>query len=394
MKDWKYMTYIGLLAALLVVVMLSKSKQYDWSITFSHEDKNPYGAYALNQLLPALTQSKVNNSYKTLYELKDSLQTKENLLILSSSFSPGKEDTEMLLEYAEDGGVLFIGANEFYGVFADTLGLATGDTFFQGSKTFIENDSVNLHFVSPVMDTTKLYAFKRANIHNYFSDVDSVTATVVARNDFYQPITIRIAKGKGALILNCTPMVFTNIQLLSNQNHEFASASLSYLPQRETYWTEFYHLGRMEIGTPLRFILQNEPLRWAYYIAIISLLLFMTFEAKRKQRIIPIIKPLQNTTLEFVATIGNLYYQRGDHKNIAEKKIQFLFEHIRAHYAINTQQRDEAFITLLAKKSGASDQLVRELVNIINQIVLKEKISSSELTLLNQSIEKFQLKKS
>jgi hypothetical protein len=31
-------------------------------------------------------------------------------------------------------------------------------------------------------------------------------------------------------------------------------------------WTEYYHLGRMESTTPLRFILTNEPLRWGYYI--------------------------------------------------------------------------------------------------------------------------------
>ncbi len=392
-KDWKYLTYLGILAALLVVLMLSKSKQYDWSITFSHEDKNPYGTYALNQLLPAVVKKNVRNSYQTLYELKDSLQSKENIFILSSSFSPGKEDTEMLLSYAEQGGTLFISANSYYGTFADTLGIVTGDSFFQGDNAFNQNDSAALHFVSSAMDSTKQYWYKASNIHNYFSDIDSVEATVISKNDFHQPVFVQIKRGLGSILLNCTPMVFTNIHLLDDDNHDFASTSLSYLPQKDTYWTEFYHLGRMEVATPLRFVLTTEPLRWAYYLTLISILLFMIFEAKRKQRIIPVINPLTNTTLEFVGTIGNLYYQRADHKNIAEKKIQFFLDQIHSTFFINTNNKDEAYLLLLSKKAGVPEKTVRELLNTINHISEQEKISASELTRLNELIEKFHQKK-
>lgn len=392
-KDWKYIMYIGLLAGLLLVLMLSKSSQYDWTVTLAHDDKNPYGTYALNELLPEVVKGPIKNSYQTLYELKDSLQLQENILILSSGFSAGKEDTEMLLSHAYAGGTVFISANDFYGSFADTLGLETSDSFFESDNAFVQTDTAYLHFISPAMDSTRQFRFKRGNIHNYFSDLDSINATVIATNDFHQPVSVRITRGKGAIILNSTPMVFTNIHLLNEENHEFASTLLSYLPKRCTYWTEYYHLGRMEVATPLRFILTNEPLRWAYYISTIALLLFMLFEAKRKQRIIPIIKPLANTTLEFIATIGNLYYQRGDHKNIAEKKIQFFFDQVRAHYLMNLQQRDEGFVAVLAKKSGTPEKTVRDLISIINHVLTKEKITASELTDLNRSIEKFQLKK-
>jgi hypothetical protein len=188
-------------------------------------------------------------------------------------------------------------------------------------------------------------------------------------------------------------MIFTNIYLLNEQNHQFVSSLLSYLPKNTTRWTEYYHLGRMEAATPLRFILTTEPLRWAYYISIIALLVFIIFEAKRKQRIIPIIKPLANTSLEFVATIGNLYYERGDHKNIAEKKIQFLFDQIRTQYLLNLHDPNEGLVFVLAKKSGVPEQTVRELITLINQVTAKEKISADELTNLNKAIEKFQLKK-
>jgi len=393
-RDWKYITYLTLLGLLLLMVFLSKTKEHDWTVNYSHRSKEPYGTYAFNELIPSqFRNQKTVNSYKTIYELKDSIQPGENILVVSSEFSPDEEDAKALLNLIEGGTNAFISANYFRGKFADTLGLATGDSFFQGENAFDRNDSTQLHVVSPAMDSMRKFKFKRGNIFNYFRKIDSVNALVIARNDFDEPITVRIKKGKGTLVLNCTPMIFTNIYLLSKDNYDFTSTLLSYLPVNTTYRTEFYHLGRMEASSPLRFVLTNEPLRWAYFITIVTLLLFMVFEAKRKQRIIPIIKPLTNTTLEFVSTIGNLYYQRGDHKNIADKKIQFFFDYIHANYFMPTTQRDETFCSVLARKSGVKEQTVKSLIEMIHEILSRKAINQDELKSLNKLLETFYRKK-
>ncbi|MCW5912115.1 MAG: DUF4350 domain-containing protein [Cyclobacteriaceae bacterium] len=394
MKDWKYIAYLVVLGVLLAALLLTKNKQYDWTVTFSHEDKNPYGAYALNELLPTLHHKPVKNSYKTLYELQDSLSPHQNLVIISSMFGPGKEDTEALLKYVSNGGTALIAANYLYGSFADTLGLEVSDVLFNKiGNAFNQNDTASLHFVSAVMDSAREYRYKSGNIHNYISRADSVPATTLAKNNHYQPVAIKTSWGNGTLLINCTPMVFTNIHLLDSDNHKFAEGLLSYLPERETIWTEYYHLGRFESATPLRYVLITEPLRWAYFLTIISILLFMIFEAKRKQRIIPVIKPLTNTSLEFVGTIGNLYYQNGDHKNIAEKKIQFFYEHVRTHQGISLQHLNENGVQFLIRKSGVPEKTVRALVNRIQSIRTKESITAGELTDLNLQIENFHNKK-
>ena len=115
----------------------------------------------------------------------------------------------------------------------------------------------------------------------------------------------------------------------------------------------------------------------------------MAFEMKRRQRIIPVIKPLGNTTLEFVSTIGNLYYQNGDHKNIAEKKILFFLDQIRSRFWLNTNRLDDAFTTSLAKKSGKDQEEVRKIVDTINNIRSQPSISADELLDLNTKIESF-----
>lgn len=391
-KDWKYILYISLAFGLFVGMKLLSPKQYNWTVTFAHDDENPFGAYAYSALLPGLFPGQsISHSYKTLYELKDSLEADENIVIVSSIFNADREDTRTLLQHVENGGSVFISAEYFRGYFSDSVEVSTYDYFFKVGNIFNNSDSAYLRFANPALDTVKEFYYRRNNIHNYFSQFDSARTSIVATNDYGYPVTIRMGIGKGNLILNCTPLVFSNIYLLSAHNHEFASGTLSFLPPEDVTWTEYYHVGRMEASTPLRFILTNEPLRWAYYITILSILIFMIFEMKRRQRIIPVIKPLANSTLDFVSTIGNLYLQSGDHKNIAEKKIQFFLDQLRSKYLLNISQLDERFISTLSRKTGKGEQEIREMINGIITVRSKEKISAEELIDLNKKIEKFQV---
>ena len=389
-KDWKYILYISLAFGLFVGVKLLSPKQYNWSITFAHNDKNPFGAYAYNELLPGIFPGRtISHSYKTLYELKDSLAAGDNIVIVSSIFNADKEDTKTLLHHVERGGSVFISAEYFRGHFADSIRVSTYDYFFKIGRIFNNNDSSYLKFANIKLDTLKEFYYRRNNIHNYFNKFDTTRTSIVAKNDYGYPVTIRIAVGKGNLILNSTPLVFTNIYLLSDNNHEFAAGILSFLAPEDVTWTEFYHLGRMEASTPIRFILANEPLRWAYYITILSILTFMLFELKRRQRIIPVIKPLANSTLDFVSTIGNLYFQSGDHKNIAEKKIQFFMDQLRTKYLLNTTVLNEAFIKALSKKTGKNEMETNDLIRTVSIVRSKERISAEELIDLNNKMEKF-----
>lgn len=389
MKDWKYIMYVGGALALYVLVQLASPKQFDWTITFSHDDKNPYGAYALYELMPSIfEEGKIDHHFKTVYEIKESLKEGQNIFILTSDFEGDKPDTEFLLKHVENGGNVLISAMSFGGVFRDTLGLRLRDVVLDEIAE-AGNDSLALHLSNVSVDTAKGYYFARGNVSSYFNQFDTLATTVLARNSYGYPVTIRVKRGRGSFILNSTPLVFTNIYILANDNQEFIASTLSTLPDRDVSWTEFYHLGRMESGSPLRFVLTTEPLAWAYYLTISAILIFMLFESKRKQRIIPVLKPLRNTSLEFVSTIGNLYFQHGDHKNIAEKKIAFLLDYIRANYLVRTTHFDEEFYENLSKKSGHAREEVQSLFTMIVYVNSLKSITAEQLVSLNKKIERF-----
>lgn len=385
-KDWKYIIYLSLFIGIYATVQLLSPKQHNWFITLSHVDKNPYGTYALNEMMPALFDS-ITHVNETLYELLKSKNTSTAFFSLSTTLNLDKADTETLFSYISKGNTAFLSAHYFNGHFADTLQLNTVDYLFNNQSLIDLRDSISLRFLNSSLDTLTNYKYRKDNAHNYFNSFDTLKTTIIGKNDSDKPVTLRIAIGNGALIVNSTPLAFTNINLLNGENHAFASQSLSYLGNQKLIWTEYYHLGRMEASTPLRFVLSQDSLSSAYYITIFSLLLFILFESKRKQRIIPIIPPVQNTTLEFVATIGNLYYQQGDHKNIADKKIIFLMDTLRSKYHFDPMA--ETDVSVIARKTGNDEDSTAALFALIKKIQEKDQITVDELISLNEQIENF-----
>lgn len=386
-RDWKYLFYVVAIIGVYLLVTLTGPKQHNWQVTLAHEDKEPYGTFALNQLLPNFFEGHaIENSYQTLYEKLDTTHTRANILILTARFAAGKEDVDILLNHLARGNSAIISAQTFSGPLADTLQVSTYDFLFRAAQDTRLSDSLSLYFLNG--NDTAQYFYSQRSIHNYFDSFDSTRSEVLAVNEFLEPVLIKVKWGAGNLFLNTTPLIFTNINLLDGNNHRFVAENLSLLPAQDVFWSEFYHLGRREAATPLRFILTTEPLRWAYYLTVVSLLLFILFEAKRKQRIIPVVKPLANTTLEFATTIGNLYYQRGDHKNMAEKRIAFFLDQLREKYWIETAIHSHA-VEAIARKTGNNLHTTATLFNHIDRIHRSANISSDELKNLNMEIEAF-----
>lgn len=392
-KELKYTLLLGCAGLIYLLFKLFSPRELDWTVTFNARDKNPFGGYVLHELIDDIfPDGDVHHSYRTIYELYDSIDKPVSFLSVSSNFGAASEDVDALLGNIEKGGHAFISAQYIYGALADTLGVETSDYYFDG-ESFADymnrNDTASLSFSNARLDPSRMYMYPRNNIHQYIKLFDSTRCMVVAVNDLGLPVTIRTKWGKGSLILNSTPLTFSNAYLLSGENPDFIAKSLSYLPPGDLIWTEYYHAGRAEVQSPLRYILTTEPLKWAYYLTIASILLFMFFEAKRKQRIIPVIKPLANTSLEFVNTIGNLYLQNGDHKDIAEKKIAFFLEQIRAKYWLNTQNISDDFMMTLSRRSDTSPEKVREIFSLIRNIRSSDRISASELIGLNNALDGF-----
>jgi hypothetical protein len=116
------------------------------------------------------------------------------------------------------------------------------------------------------------------------------------------------------------------------------------------------------------------------------------FKGRRDQRIIPVIKPLANTTIEFVNTVGNLYFKQSNHKNIAEKKITYFLAYIRTKYSLKTLKINDELVNQLSEKSMVDNNEIKKLFKHLNLISVSGTINKSTLIELNNLIENFYTK--
>ncbi len=364
---------------------------------------------------PAVIDS-INDEHKTIEVAEEELQNSriipdlhsqydsslsdlKNYIIINSSFSPGETDAKALLDFVQKGNCVFVSAQEITGILADSLKINTKIDYYEQdfSKKDLESnlkkDSIYLTLLNENLTThTKKYWYRDGTVTGYFSSFDTATTIVLGKNSNDQASFIRVQFGTGVFLISTTPLAFTNYNMLLEDNAEFISASLSYLPVRDTYWDEYYKNYREVDSDSLRFIKSQPPLYWAYYVALFSVIAYIVFEAKRRQRIIPITDPPRNTTVEFVSTIGRLYFQNGNHKDIASKKIYYFLEYIRAKFYVTTNIFDKEFIDKITERSGIEQTKVIQLFALIQNFQKANSINQVDLMELNKRIEEFRTK--
>ncbi len=388
-KPNKYL--LILLATLTAYVLFEyyRPKPIDWRPTYENDDKIPFGTQALFKLLPDVMQPSAIQTvrlpiYNFLTETK--FPARSNYLVICQDFKADGNDLKQLLTYVRRGNNAFISAYDL----PDSLGKVLG--FKADVKDPTKADStLRQNFVNPPLHKASGYNFFHDDGRNFLSIKKSVGITVLTRNARKEPTFIRIHYGKGQFFIQNLPLAFTNYYVLDHKTSDYSFKALSYLPALPTYWDEYQKQGRFDEDQQsiFRYIRSQPALNWAYYLVAFGLIFYAIFAGKRTQRIIPIVEPLQNTSLEFVKTVGRIYFQQADHDNLARKQIQYFLADVRERFGLNTTVLDKEFTETLARKSGASMAETDELVHLLRNAQKSISLSEFDLLTLNYAIERF-----
>lgn len=395
----KIIIYIVLLVAiigLLVYVDASRPKPIDWRPTYSTRDKIPFGLYVFDKEAPALFKgNKLKKLTETPYEFFDSLYDYEakkykangSFIEISETSTLDKESVLELIYFADHGNTVFISTQDFPESLMDTLNIDIA------SSSLYVKDSLTL---SLEKQKDKNYDFSRGSRLIYFDSVNSKKVQVLGYQedgtDEKHPDFIRVPFGSGNFLLHTQPAAFSNYHLLKDDHYKYAEGVLSHLPEGNVYWYSRAFVKRTEIsGSPLRYILSQPALKWAMWISLLAFVVFILFNAKRKQRVIPEIAPLKNTSVDFAKTIGNLYFQEGNHHTIIEKKIIYFLEHVRNEYNIDTYSLDDAFIEKLHLKTGKPVEEIEKTVSLIKKHRHGFKSTEADVLAINKAIENLRL---
>ena len=366
-----------------------RPKPIVWTATYENDDKIPFGTQALFEMLPSVMQQPTVKTvrlpiYNFLSETK--LPSHSNYVAVCQDFKVDANEQRKLLAYVRQGNNALISAYKL----PDSLGIALGFKAIEKAPT--ESDTtLHQNFVNPGLRKPGDYNFFHDDGRNFLATKNPKNITVLGRNARREPTFIQIRYGQGYFFIHNLPIAFTNYYVLAPNTSDYAFKALSYLPPLPTYWDEYQKQGRFDEDQQsiFRYIRSQPALNWAYYLVIFGLVFYAIFAGKRTQRVIPVIEPLQNTSLDFVKTVGRLYFQQRNHDDLARKKIQYFLADLRDRFGLNTTILDKEFTETLARKSGVSTQEATELVALLRNAQKSIELSEADLLTLNRAIEQF-----
>jgi len=245
---------------------------------------------------------------------------------------------------------------------------------------------------SPVSNDSLTFEYPGISYNRYVSSMDSQYVSVLGTDQDGHPNFVRFDyKGGGALYLQFAPTAFSNFFLIHKNNKAYYDNVFSYLPSsiKEIKWDDYFRYPRHDGFSAFQYILSIRSFRWAFWLLLLLFLILYIFESQRKQRMIPKVASINNTSLDFVKTVGRLYFQRKDHYNLANKMAAHFLLKVRSRYNLSTSELNDVFAEKLAYKSGYDKNLTKEIVDNILYVQLNRELSDHNLMQLNQRLEAF-----
>ncbi|MDR0825509.1 MAG: hypothetical protein LBN74_10475 [Prevotella sp.] len=418
MKDKKMIILVAVIIVLLIGLSYASSKApkaVDWEPTFINTKTSPYGTYITYELLGDLFDKKnIRSTRRPIYnnlkksdvtntiqkevvteantikndptawyrDIEASIDT-TSYIFINTTFLLDKVDLQYLLNFVGLGNNVFISSEEFSSSLMDTLKIQTKKVFFG-----FEADTI----YSLVDFPDKKYRFKSIQSQTRLN-TDSCLLPVrpLAFNNKKDTVFVDVQYGKGHFYIHTIPSAFANVNLLQIDKYDFAFKSLSYLPKNsKIIWDEYQKQGGIgDNDSIFRAMLNNKPLRIALYLILAGFLLFMIFRAKRAQRVIPVINPPVNSSLEFLSTVSNLYYRKKDFKTIAEKRQSYFLDFIRKNYYMSTENINDEFLNVLSAKSGMDKGHLTELFSLYKDMVILPYAPNDIFLKYNNLLEEF-----
>ena len=423
------------LFVLFCLLQVNLPKKFVWSPTFSHVDKQPFGCFVFDSVLTQSLPNGYHVTKKTFFQLdQEHAKEKISVLMVVDQQDLKQLDVKYLCNIARRGGKVMVVASSSLddGRNADTVvvdelertfkvriedgmyfslrGILAGlkahdndmyDTIYWNNReTMYAAQSYRMFynmvggtlFVDSVPKVKRLaytlsttgYDYKLDSLYvGDFTGFDTIVDEKerIERIDTFAikkvPTAVSVPYGKGEVIFVSSPLLFTNYGMLEGNTSVYIFRLMSYLADLPVYRTEAYvKTDAMLVAeqSPFREFIKRPPLRWALYLALLGVVLFMIFTARRRQRVIPIMSKPANRSLEFIQLIGTLYYQRKDHVDLVRKKFKLFAEELRktAGVDISDVNTDDREYLLLAEKTGMNSDRLKKVIRQIRLVLHSE----------------------
>lgn len=442
---------IGGAAVLLIALLILYPGGNNWTETLRTNAEEPYDLSVFQALLDSSTSKPLVVSEDPVTE-ELSKYYGYNYFFLGSRAILDSADISALFEFAERGNAVFLCTPDIPQTFFDEcdnryLWLGASRTTWSGSARSQVTKYGGEHefdYIGPFGYSTKWWSYiepdpeneeepeKETALEDLFPDnFESDTSEIAIEPDsiveveeqksyeedeheewvdfeqlggFYnqtQSDTLygnffRIDVGDGTIFVHCNPIMFSNYFLMQESGYAYANEVLSFLDNRPVIWDNFhqtYHYNpedyQYEANTPLRFIFEHPALKYAWLTLVGSAFLFLIFRSKREQRVIPIIPPVENSSMAFARSLGVLYHQATSGRYLAIELMRMFDNFNRRQYQYNRNRKNEESAAEIAKKSRVPLPLVEEIITLERQTVYNPVSKLMQVFVLYNRLEEY-----
>jgi hypothetical protein len=380
---------VALLLVVLFLVQRCTSDRYNWDesdtkVSYVENAKEPYSTIAFWRLAQEVFGSKLSEITKPgLLALEQADPNRSTYVFVG--LIPYYDSTEVsrLLQFVRAGGSAFVSSHTISNLLSDSL-FFHPDCYNTPELGPIESSSkrdtqivCRLEYKPSVMATYGLYYRNRLR-PNYWPTIpndwlcDELDYAVLGRCQNDMVNFIRLQYGEGEFYLHTLPMAFTNFHLLRKETHPYLNGLMAYMQNEQIYWDTYAKSDEARnkaLAIPrgaktirnnglLATLLREPALAFSWFIFLGLVGLFIIFGSKRDQRMIPVIPPLKNGTLQFVRSLARLQFREQNFSAMCKQDMRFFLNTVRERTGIHVHMQPDGLVPytdqLLDRISAAS----------------------------------------
>ncbi|HET7179650.1 MAG TPA: DUF4350 domain-containing protein [Chryseosolibacter sp.] len=397
-----------LLGGLILIYFITSDdgKHYQWYESYRASSEQPYGTMFIEKMLESYRADdalKMNDKVPLRKLLKDMPAPGTDYVLVGHSIFLDELSLKALVDFIDAGGNAFIATVTPPTQLLNAIYYKECGAYIEYESNLTPDVRLNFFHESLKRENGYQYAFRFGDTDepypwSFIKDgvfCDSTKSLVPLGYQEYNRVNfVKIPAGEGNLFLHSNPLVFTNYFLTRQDKVDYAAAVFSHLDGERMIWDEYSKIASSRgnaYDSPLYYILRQPALKYAWWMLLITVALYVVFAARRRQRVIPVLETKTNTSLEFINLISRLHYKNGNHVDMARKKMKYFLYFVRSKYGIHAETFSEGQMRMLAEKARVNIADVRAIFS--QYYLIEEKFSSyiepNRLVDLYESIENF-----
>jgi len=391
-----------LFSLLYLYACRQKDELPDLRESYSYRESKPFGSLIAKRVLQSGYPDNYIQVLKEPFARSSQMFSDTNSVYFSVSRNlyVSEDDVTSVLDYVYEGNTVFFAAQVFDSAFLARLycSITLADERDVIPSLLYRNTTARV--ISGIHISSDSFRYFYKPFRSFFSETNDRYCRIAGYNEAGKPNCIVFFWGKGKLFLHTDPRAFSNYFLLTGNNYRYMQELVQVLnpSPRHVYWDDYYNRHNYRENTAnkknaLSEIFRYPALKAAFLLLCSTLLIYLLFGTKRKQRLIRKLEQPRNSSVAFTETIARLYLQEHDNRHIAEKMITYFREYVRSGYYLFLSPDSTEFVSVLSRKSGVPEEQCRELMRTIASIHSSESINDQQLLTLNEQIQQFHKKR-